>query len=111
MTEAKDWKKTQAYRKLKKDLTEDIEARGLVSEVYRESVERYLTLWELYQKAKQDIQERGMIVRDGRGAMVENRMISLALQTSREMRAVYADLGFRDAALKGGLAGALDDEL
>lgn len=111
MTEGKNWKKTAGYRKLKKDLKEDLEARGLVSEVYRESVERYLTLWELYQDAQRDIRERGLTVEDARGATVENRMISLALQTSREMRAIYADLGYKDQALKGAVIGAEDDEL
>lgn len=111
MREAKDWKKTKAYKKLRKDLLEDLESRGLVSEVYRESAERYMELWILYQGAQLDIRERGLTVVDGRGATVENRMISLSLQTSKEMRAIYADLGFKDSALKGGQVGAADDEL
>lgn len=111
MESKKNWERTKNYQNLRKDLLEDLEARGLVSEVYTESVERYMTLWVLYQEAQADIKERGMVVPDGRGAKVENRMISLSLQTSKEMRAIYADLGFKEAALKGGNAGAGDDEL
>lgn len=111
MAENKDWKRTKGYKTLRKDLLDDLEARGLISEVYTESVERYMTLWVLYQEAQADMKERGLVVTDGRGAKVENRMISLSIQTSKEMRAIYADLGFKDAALKGGNAGAGDDEL
>lgn len=111
MEKKKNWKQTKHYQDLRKDLLDDLEARGLVSEVYTESVERYMTLWVLYQEAQKDIKERGVTVLDGRGATVENRMISLSLQTSKEMRAIYADLGFKEAVLKGGNAGAGDDEL
>lgn len=106
-----NWKRTKAYQKLHKDLMDDLEARGLVSEVYTESVERYMMLWILFRQAQEDIRERGMVVPDSRGGKTENRMISLALQASKEMRAICADLGFKDAALKGGSAGAGDDEL
>lgn len=104
------YERTRAYQTLRRDLLDDLESRGLVSEIYTDSVERYMDLWVLHQQAKQDIRTQGLRVQDGRGAMVENRMISLALQTSKEMRALYADLGFKDIALRGG-AGAVDDEL
>ena len=108
---APDWKKTKGYRQLHRDLTDALAAKGLVETVYTDSVERYMDLWVIFQEAKQDIRERGIVVTDGRGAKVENRMISLSLQTSKEMRAIYADLGFKDAAVKGTGAGAGDDEL
>ena len=111
MAKQTKFERTKAYQALRKDLLEDLESRGLVSEVYTDSVERYMDLWVLHQEAKQDIRTEGMRVMDGRGNMVENRMISLALQTSKEMRALYADLGFKDLAVKGGCSGAIDDEL
>ena len=111
MAKKHQYERTKAYQTLRKDLLDDLESRGLVSEIYTDSVARYMDLWVLHQEAKQDIRTEGLRVRDGRGAMVENRMISLALQTSKEMRALYADLGFKDIAIKGGGAGAVDDEL
>ena len=89
---------------------DDLGARGLVASMYTDSVERYMQLWIMFQEAQADIRERGLIVPDGRGAKVENRMISLALQTSKEMRAICTDLGFKEAAIKGN-QGAVDDEL
>ena len=106
-----DWKKTKAYRQLHRDLTDDLAARGLIAQVYTDSVERSMQLWVMFQEAQADIRERGLVVTDGRGAKVENRMISLSLQTSKEMRAIYTYLGFKDAALKGASAGDGDDEL
>ena len=111
MAERKRYERTKAYQTLRQDLLDDLQSRGLVSEVYTDSVERYMDLWVLHQEAKTDIRTTGLRVQDGRGAMVENRMISLALQTSKEMRALYADLGFKDIAVKGGGSGAVDDEL
>lgn len=106
-----NWKRTKDYQTLRQDLLDDLDARGLVAKVYTDSVERYMSLWVLYREAQADIDDRGLVVPDSRGGKVENRMISLALQTSKEMRAIFADLGFKDAALKGGNAGAGDDEL
>lgn len=111
MAENACFERTKAYKSLRKDLLDDLTARGLVMEVYTDSVQRYMDLWVLHQQAQQDIKTEGLRVRDGRGAMVENRMISLALQTSKEMRAIYADLGFKDIAIKSGGPGADDDEL
>lgn len=111
MAKTARYERTKAYQTLRKDLLDDLASRGLVSEIYTDSVERYMDLWVLHQEAKQDIRTEGLRVQDGRGAMVENRMISLALQTSKEMRALYADLGFKDIAVKGGGLGAVDDEL
>lgn len=111
MDERKRWERTKDYKRLHKDLTEDLAARGLIASVFTDSVERYMQLWVIFQEAQADIKERGLTVLDGRGAIVENRMISLALQTSKEMRAIYTDLGFKDAVLKGASAGAGDDEL
>lgn len=111
MEKQRNWKNSKGYRQLRRDLMDDLSARGLVASVYTDSVERYMQLWVMFQQAQEDIRERGIIVPDGRGAKVENRMISLALQTSKEMRAIYADLGLKDAALKNAGAGAGDDEL
>lgn len=106
-----NWKRTKEYQTLRKDLLDDLESRGLVGKVYTDSVERYMGLWVLYREAQDDIGERGLVVKDGRGGLTENRMISLSLQTSKEMRAIFADLGFKEAAVKGSSRGADDDEL
>lgn len=102
--------KTKKYKELKADMLANLEARGLVEKVYTDKVNEYMDLWEQRIKLERDIRERGISVLDEkRGMMVENRSISLEVQVSRQMLAIYQALGFKDQAL-GAKAGAVDDD-
>ena len=75
-----------------------------------DKVNEYMDLWEQSIKLERDIRERGISVLDEkRGMMVENRSISLEVQVSRQMLAIYQALGFKDQALSS-KAGAMDDD-
>lgn len=102
--------KTKKYKELKADMLANLEARGLVEKVYTDKVNEYMDLWEQRIKLERDIRERGISVLDEkRGMMVENRSISLEVQVSRQMLAIYQALGFKDQALCA-KAGAMDDD-
>lgn len=105
----RDWRKSTAYRRLEEDLERNLESRGLVEQVYRDKLDEYLDFWILHKELLEDIRERGMTVMDERGRVSENRSISLAIQASRQMLALYQALGFK---AEGGTGGAyIDDEL
>lgn len=102
--------KTKKYKELKADMLANLEARGLVEKVYTDKVNEYMDLWEQRIKLERDIRERGISVLDEkRGMMVENRSISLEVQVSRQMLAIYQALGFKDQVLST-KAGAMDDD-
>lgn len=105
--------KSTAYRKLSRSLTENLEARGLVEDVYVDKVREYMDLWERRQDLKKDIDNRGVTVLDERrGVLVENRSVSLEVQVSRQMLALYKALGFQDeASAARRMGGDGDDEL
>ena len=44
MAGKKDYKKTKQYKALKKELEDDLESRGLISEPYRDKVDEYMRL-------------------------------------------------------------------
>ncbi len=46
-----------------------------------------------------------------RGMLVENRSVSLEVQVSRQMLAIYSALGFKDDGLNAKRADNEDDEL
>lgn len=95
---------------LESSLLENLEARGLVEDVYRDKVQEYMGLWDRLQDLRQDIKLRGIAVLDAkRGMMVENRSVSLEIQVSRQMLAIYAALGFKARDGSGG--GVDEDEL
>lgn len=98
-------------KELKKTMLENLESRGLVEPVYKDMVERYMNLWELRRELSQDVNERGVTVIDSRGNRVENRNVSLDIQVGKEMRAIFADLGFRDLAQAATPGGGEEDEL
>ena len=104
----KDWRKTKAFLELKRDLESNLQARGMVEQVYRDKVNEYLDFWVLHQELKADIKARGLTVTDDRGRESENRSVSLSIQVSRQMLNIYAALGFKSDDPKGGDP---DDEL
>lgn len=109
---AKDWTKTQAYRELKKGLSDNLAARELVEPVYQDLLRRYLELWCEFQELGADIKARGVVVMDEkRGMLVENRSCTIRHQTSQKMLDIYNALGFRELSVKAQTAGDDDEEL
>lgn len=95
----RNWKQTKAYRDLRQSLLENLEARGLVEKAYTDKVGEYMDFWVQRQKLEADIAARGISVLDEkRGMMVENRSVSLSVQVSRQMMAIFTALGLKDDA-------------
>ena len=108
------WKvlREQARAVLEKSLLENLEARGLVEDVFRDKVTEYMGLWDRLQDLRQDIKKRGVSVMDEkRGMPVENRSVSLEVQVSRQMLAIYTALGFKARDSGGASSGDEDDAL
>ena len=95
-----DYRRTKEYRALRADLMANLESRGLVEAVYRDKVTEYMDLWVRRRQLQADIAERGLTIDTERG-QVENRSVTLELQTSRQMLAIYNALGFREAPGSG----------
>lgn len=103
---------TKAYKTLRKSLLESLEARGLVEDVYRDKVDEYMDLWRHRMELREDIHQRGVAVMDNKREMVvENRSVSLELQVSKQMLAIFTALGFKPAEGRVGRGGFDDDEL
>ena len=98
-------------KELKKSLMDNLEARGLVETVYQDKVSEYMDLWQRRQELKADIENRGITVLDDKGRECENRSVSLEIQTSRQMLAIYTALGFKEIASKASYTAGEDDEL
>lgn len=112
MGEERSWKKTKTYRDLRKSLMDNLEAKGLVEKAYTDKVEEYMDFWVQRQKLEADIAARGITIPDEkRGMMVENRSVSLAVQVSRQMLAIFAALGLKEDACSAAPQGDDDDEL
>ncbi|MBQ0166096.1 MAG: hypothetical protein KBT02_03175 [Treponema sp.] len=90
-----------AYKALHKSLESDLADRGLDIEVYKDKVCEYMDLWEHRQQLRNDIAERGVTVwSEKQGMKVDNRSVSLEIQISRQMLAIFQSLGFKDKAIK-----------
>lgn len=108
---AKDPRKSKSFRELRDSLLADLKARGLDSKVYEDKVDEYMEFWLRRKELQTDIAERGLTVIDERGRMAENRSVSLEIQASRQMLAIFTALGFKDSAAKGGTGQGDDDDL
>lgn len=92
-------------------MLENLAARGLDAEMYQDKVQEYMDFWVRRNELRDDIAKRGLTVMDDRGRLSENRSISLEIQVSRQMMAIFASLGFKADALSSGSRSEDDDEL
>ena len=90
---AKNFRQSKSFRVLKRAMLENLSERGQA--VYADKVEEYLDFWVLQQELKADIARRGLTVTDDRGRQTENRSVSLAVQVSRQMMALFNAMGFK----------------
>lgn len=108
MAKSSDPRKTKSFRELRQSIQDDLTAAGKVSRIHTEMLDLYMDLWCDLQRFQADIEARGVVVMDEkRGMQVENRSVSLKLQVSREMRALYDEL----TRAEPGAGGGDDDEL
>lgn len=104
---AKDYRKTKNFKALRQAMLDSLESRGLTGKAHTDKVEEYMDFWARRCELRDDVAERGLSVTDERGRVTENRSVSLEIQVSRQMIAIFTALGFKaDEALE-----AYDDEL
>lgn len=96
-----DIKKTKAYRELRKALLDNLAARSLDSKAYTDKVDEYMDFWVRRRELRDDVAERGLTVVDDRGRLSENRSVSLEVQVSRQMMALFNALGLKPEEIKG----------
>lgn len=111
MIMAKAYARRREYAELRQAMLENLAARGLDAEMYRDKVREYMDFWVRRQELRDDIAKRGLNVMDDRGRLSENRSVSLEIQVSRQMLAIFAALGFKEDALSSGSRSEDDDEL
>lgn len=105
------YERRKEYRDLKQSMLASLISRGLDEDVYRDKVQEYLDFWVRRQELRDDIATRGLTVTDDRGRLMENRSVSLEIQVSRQMLAIFTTLGFKEDALGAGGRCDDDDEL
>lgn len=108
---AKAYARRREYAELRQAMLENLAARGLDAEMYQDKVQEYMDFWVRRQELRDDIEKRGLTVMDDRGRLSENRSVSLEIQVSRQMLAIFATLGFKEDALSSGGRSEDDDEL
>lgn len=110
-TKSVDYRKRKVYRELRAAMLANLAARGLDDDAYRDKVDEYMDFWVRRQELRDDIARRGLTVVDERGRLSENRSVSLEIQVSRQMLAIFSALGFKEDALAAAGRSDDDDEL
>ena len=105
------YERRREYRDLRQSMLDNLAARSLDEDVYRDKVQEYMDFWVRRQELRDDIAKRGLTVMDNRGRLSENRSVSLEIQVSRQMLAIFSTLGFKEDALSSGGRSEDDDEL
>lgn len=113
----KAFARTKEYADLKKSILDTLAARGMDTPASRAQLDEYMAFWVRRKQLQEDVEKRGVVVTDDRGRTTENRSVSLEIQVSRQMLAIYQALGLKPVlAGSGGETGAEpyyddDDEL
>ena len=107
---------SEACKRLKQDMLDDLEVRGLVGTQYTDKVEEYINLWSWLQMLNDDVVTRGVYVEYQNGAnqkgTTENKSLTIATRVSAQMLNIWAALGFREQANSAKPQnGGEDDEL
>lgn len=105
------YERRREYRDLRQSMLDNLAARSLDEDVYQDKVQEYMDFWVRRQELRDDIARRGLTVSDDRGRLMENRSVSLEIQVSRQMLAIFTTLGFKEDALAAAARGDDDDEL
>lgn len=105
----KDATKSKAYQDLRSAMLKSLKERGLESRAYTDKVDEYMDFWVRRKELRDDVASRGLTVTDDRGRVSENRSVSLEVQVSRQMLAIFTALGFKPDEIRN--APEDDDDL
>lgn len=108
MAKSKGPRNSKEFKTLKAAMLDALKKRGLDNALYQDKVNEYMDLWVLMKELQRDVEERGLVVYDDRNRMSENRSVSLKVQVSRQMLALFTAMGFKPEELNG--AGGEDDD-
>lgn len=104
-----DYRKKKAFKLLRAAMIEKLASRGLDQTAYIDKIDEYMDFWVRRCELRDDVAARGLTVTDERGRLSENRSVSLEIQVSRQMLALFTALGFKPDDFEGGCGD--DDEL
>lgn len=109
----KQYDRTNEYKALKKALELAIrESGGAPDEIQLSQIDEYMDLWVQRKLLRDEVRTKGVTVYDERGRAMENRSISLGIQTSKLMAALRKELGLvKEPVPILGTEGEEDDEL
>ena len=105
--------RTNEYKALKKALELAVrESGGAPDEIQLSQIDEYMDLWVQRKLLRDEVLAKGVTVYDERGRAMENRSISLGIQTSKLMAALRKELGLvREPVPDLGTGEDEDDEL
>ncbi len=89
----KNWRTSADFKRVRAEIYDALGGEKDVDRLTASRVEEYLDFWVLRHQLQDDITARGLYVQDDRGRTMENRSVSLSIQTSRQMAAIASTLG------------------
>ena len=96
------YERTRDFRDLKKEMVDDLTARGLISKPYMDKVEEYMSLWCLSRMLEEDIAARGVYIEYQNGAnqkgTTDNKSVEKLVRVSAQKLSIWTALGFKEQA-------------
>ena len=109
------YERTRDFRDLKKEMIDDLTARGLISKPYMDKVDEYMSLWCLSRMLEEDIADRGVYIEYQNGAnqkgTTDNKSVEKLVRVSAQKLSIWTALGFKEQAANSKPGYGDDDEL
>ena len=109
------YERTRDFQDLKKEMIDDLTARGLISKPYMDKVDEYMSLWCLSRMLEEDIADRGVYIEYQNGAnqkgTTDNKSVEKLVRVSAQKLSVWTALGFKEQAANSKPGFGDDDEL
>ena len=106
------YERTRDFRDLKKEMVDDLTARGLISKPYMDKVEEYMCLSRMLEE---DIAARGVYIEYQNGAnqkgTTDNKSVEKLVRVSAQKLSIWTALGFKEQAANSKPGYDEDDEL
>ncbi|WP_461614363.1 P27 family phage terminase small subunit [Clostridium sp. Marseille-QA1073] len=101
---SKNKKEIDIKKQIEKDLMEQLKEKNATHAHYKELVQDYIDFWEIENKLKEDIAERGVSIYwcngGGQEGYKKNDSISEMVKVSKQMLTILSDLGLKGAEYK-----------
>lgn len=112
-TKKTNWPRTKAYKQMRDQMVEDLEAAGISNAYFLDKVDRFMSLWCQSKILEEDLAVRGIRVEYQNGSQrgeTDNKSLDRLMKVYDRMDELHRQLGYQETVKHGKQAAARNSE-